>query len=113
MKFTPYNFITSVLYRLGVPGNPKLIKGYLRIAKILLTKLREMGYDDNDILQMVDYTCHGMLKENRPRDFRYFSGIFQRFITAYTNSSVSEAPSIEFNTWIQQEIERLQAKNKS
>jgi len=111
MKFTPYNFASTVMFHLHVPSKHKEILSCLRYAKILLEKLRSMGFDDDDILQMVIYTCEGMVREYKPRTFQYFMGIMHNFIMSYSNKSTSEAASQNYQEWIQQEIERL--KNKS
>lgn len=111
MKFTPYNFVTSVMFHLHVQSKKRDIMLCLRYAKILLEKLRSMGFDDDDILQMVIYTCDGMAREYKPRTFQYFMAIMHNFIVSYSNKSTSEAASQSYQEWIQQEIERL--KNKS
>ena len=112
MKYTPYKFITSVMAHLGVSINQKLIKGYLQLSKILLDKLRELGFDDDDILQMVSYTCHDMTKNGMPRDFRYFSGIMQRFIVAYNAAGTNtNSQNLSYNEWIKEEVARLKEQN--
>jgi len=111
MKFTPYNFVTSVMCQLQIPLQQRRIKEVLRPAKMLLEKLRSMGFDDDEILQMLTYTCGGMLKEHKPRTFPYFLGIMRNFIISYANSSVSEAPKQTYQEWIQQEIARVSGKS--
>lgn len=112
MKYTPYRFITSVMAHLGVSINKKLIKGYLQLSKILLDKLRSLGFDDDDILQMVSYTCNDMSKNGMPRDFRYFGAIMQRFIIAYSNKdSNTNSQELSYSEWIKEEVERLREQN--
>lgn len=109
MHFTPYLFITSVFARFGLfARDSKQIKQYLRQAKLLLDKLRSMGWDDSEILQMVDYTCTGIIKRNLPRNFNYFSAVMFSFCTHYVQSeNISVNPDNVYKDWINREIEKL------
>lgn len=110
MRFTPYSFITSVLFRLHITLAQKQVKAFLHSSKLLLEKLRSFGFDDNEILQMIDYTCNGMLKQGMPRDFRYFAAIMQGFASGYMVTGQSETASAIYKNWIAKEIEKRKTK---
>lgn len=107
MKFTPYIFVSSVFSRLGLITDSKYIKQYLHQAKIILEKLRSMGWSDTEILQMLDYTCTGIIKNNLPKSFRYFCGIMYSFCSNYVEQPESVVPESKYKNWINNEIERL------
>lgn len=86
---TPYKLVTSVLRKLGVPIRPREVQLSLATAKRLLSNMREMGYDDEEISQMSDYICQGMLRDFKPRGFNYFFGVMRNYLEG--QSAVNEA----------------------
>jgi len=77
---TPYRLVTVVLSKLGMPVSPKAVKMECIFAKKLLERLRDEGFDDVAIAQMVDYTIAGMQREAAPRSFRYLYSILTNFL---------------------------------
>lgn len=77
---TPYRLVVSVLAKLGMVVNQRVVRTECIFAKKLLDRLHSEGFDDVAITQMVDYTCQGMMREAAPRNFRYFYGILSNFL---------------------------------
>lgn len=88
---TPYKLVTSVLRKLGAPIRPKEVQVSLATAKRLLEHMRMLGYDDEEISQMTDYICKGMLRDFKPRVFGYFFGVMRNYLDNRAGVTEAEA----------------------
>ena len=110
---TPFQFADGVYYRLGKRFNKKEVSKQdlgltVRLCKELLTLFAERGWEDYEVLLLIDTICYEMKKSQMPLVFRMFYALITNYLFKSTYTREEEKVQSKYSSWIAEEIKRLQ-----
>lgn len=102
--FELYSFIIGITREVF---NKRKLPYYLSRAKLAITNLHNLGWEDEDIKGVVIKLGSSISSGIIPNSYRYIIEVLINTRQSPTLVSVEDNDSVDYDTWIQKEIERI------
>ena len=107
LTITPFQVADGVYYRLNKQLNKRDLGTVLVSCKVLLEKFKAKVLEDYEVWAFVDTLIYQMRKHQFPMVFRMFYSIASKYMDRNVYDSHITETSSDYNSWIEQEINRL------